>query len=286
MYLKFFNLKEFPFAVGADPRFFYESGIHAEALANMQYVVEQRKGMVVITGEVGAGKTFLSNILAGRLERVAQVVMVTHPPDSAKQLLRAVAEGLDIKTTRIDDKLDLVAQLEKSLERLYRRGKLVAALFDEAQDMPDEALEQIRLLWNMERDAHRLIQVVLVGQPQLRDRLRLEKWESLRQRVVLSYHLGRLSPQETARYILHRRQVASQNGCLLRFTPQALERIHQATRGIPRLVNIICDNCLLIAYAKNAFTINDAVVCEVLRDMTCWPIQTAPAQAEPTGDAL
>ena len=286
MYLKFFNLKEFPFAIGSDERFFFESGIHAEALANMQYVVEQRKGMVLITGEVGAGKTFLSHILATRLERIAQVIMITHPPDSAKQLLRAVAEGLDVKTTRVDDKLDLVQQLDKNLERLHRRGKLVAAIFDEAQDMPDEALEQIRLLWNMEREAQRLIQMVLVGQPQMRDRLKLEKWESLRQRVVLSYHLGRLSPQDTARYVLHRRQVASQNGCLLRFTPQALERVHQATRGIPRLINIVRDNCLLTAYAKSSFTINDAIVCEVLRDMTCWPIQTAPAEPEPTADSV
>jgi len=255
VYLKFFNLKEFPFAVGADPRFFYESGIHAEALANMQYVVEQRKGMVVITGEVGAGKTFLSSILADRLERVAQVVMITHPPDSAKQLLRAVAEGLDIKTTRVDDKLDLVAQLEKSLERLYRRGKLVAALFDEAQDMPDEALEQIRLLSNLEEEHRKLLQIVLSGQPELKTRLEAPALRQSRQRITVRFHIPPLAPGEVAAYIEHRLRTAGAPP-EVRFDDEAAQAVERYSHGIPRLINAVCDYALLAGFMRETHLID------------------------------
>ncbi len=270
MYLGFYNLKEYPFSTGSDARYFYESDIHSEALANMVYTVQQRKGMVLITGEVGAGKTFLSSMLAERLGDKAVVVRLGHPPDSSKQLLRAVAEGVGQRVAPSDDKLTLVQRVEGKLDKLYRRHRLAAVILDESQDMPDDAMEEIRLMWNWERDGHRLIQIVLVGQPELRERLSEPKWESLQQRIVLSYHLGRLTPVDTAHYVLHRRKVAAQDGSRLRFTVSALEAIYESTRGIPRLINTLCDNALLTAYSQNTDKITSGIVNKVVREMTCW----------------
>lgn len=275
MYLKFMNLRVFPFSTTSEEKFFYESAGHAEALASMVYAIQQRKGLVLITGEVGAGKTFLSNVLASRLRDSTQVIMIAHPPDSAKQLLRALAEGLGVKVSAEDDKLSILLPLEKHLEKLQRRGRQVAVIFDEVQTMPDEALEEVRLIWNWEREGQRLLQIVLIGQPQLMERLRLPRWDSLQQRVAMSYHLGPLSQTDTARYILHHRKVASYNGCPLRFTVRALESIHSATRGIPRLINVLCDNALLAAYAKGTPKITSGLVAEVLRDMTCWGLNVS-----------
>jgi general secretion pathway protein A len=272
MYLDFFNLKEFPFSIASDAKYFFESDIHAEALANMLYTIQQRKGMVLVTGEVGAGKTFLASMLAERLGRSSLVVSVKHPPDSAKQMLRAVAEGIGVRIGRNDDKLTLVNELENKLQRHFRRDRLVAVILDEVQDLPDEAMEQIRLMWNWEQQGQRLVQLVLVGQPELRDRLQEPKWESLQQRIVLSYHLGALSAADTAKYVLHRRKIAASNGCPLRFTIRALEDVYEVTKGIPRLINILCDNALLSAYASNTTKITSGVIAKVVQNMTTWTL--------------
>jgi general secretion pathway protein A len=276
MYLKFFKLKEFPFSITCDEKYFFESAAHAEALANMLYTVQQRKGMVLITGEVGAGKTFLGNMLGSRLGLGCLTVLMSNPPQSAKQLLRALAvrAGMNVKLSA--DKQSLIEDLEQHLIRLQNRGRLVALILDEAQDLSDAPLEELRLLWNWEYSGQRLIQMVMIGQPELRRKLLEPRWEPLRQRIVLSYHLGPLSADDTAAYIRHRLKVAAEDGSPAEFTPDATADIYAATNGIPRLINVLCDNALLVGYAKGVYCIDRSIVIEVVRDMTCWSLRTPP----------
>ncbi len=277
MYLSFYNLKEFPFATTCDERFFYESTVHAEALANMLYTVQHRKGMVLVTGEVGAGKTFVGGVLAARLAHNAAVIALKSPPQSGKQLLRSLANRLGLNVALSADKLCLVDQLEQHLLRLHARGRMVALILDEAQDLSPTCLEEIRLLWNWEQNAQRLVQIVLTGQPELRQKLLEPRWEPLRQRIVLSYHLAHLTPADTAAYVRHRLRVAGQGQARAEFTPEALADVASATDGTPRLINVLCDNALLVGYAKGLHRLDRSVVAEVVRDMTCWSLRTSVA---------
>jgi general secretion pathway protein A len=278
MYLRFYKLKEFPFAISCDERYFFESSVHTEALANMMYAVQQRKGMVLVTGEVGAGKTFVGNVLAARLGTGCLAVAVQNPPQSGKQLLRSLAVGAGMNVRSGADKMQLLEELEQHLRRMQARGRLVALLIDEAQDLTPAALEEVRLLWNWEQSGQRLVQIVLIGLPDLRQRLMEPRWEPLRQRVVLSYHLGHLVAKDTAAYVLHRLRVASEDGAAEGlFSPEALAAVHESTDGIPRLINILCDNALLIGYSRGSQRIEKNIVLDVLRDMTCWGLRTPPA---------
>jgi general secretion pathway protein A len=278
MYLDFYKLKEFPFGLVCQERFFYESAVHAEALANMMYTVQQRKGMVLVTGEVGAGKTFVGNILASRLGAGCTSVMLPHPASSAKQLLRALATRLGLGIDGFD-RLELAGLLQEHLIRMLARGRLVAMIVDEAQDMTASSLEELRLLWNWEHQGQRLVQIVLIGQPELRQKLMEPRWEPLRQRIVLSYHLAQLGRQDAAQYIAHRLAVASADaaGCRVSFLPEAVDEVFAVSNGIPRLINVVCDNSLLTGYARGIFQIDRSIVLEVVREMTCWNLGAVPA---------
>lgn len=277
MYLDFYKLRNFPFGLNCDERYFYESSVHAEALANMMYTVQQRKGMVLVTGEVGAGKTFVGSMLGARLGPGCLTVTMKNPPQSAKQLVRAIATRVGMNVRPSADKLALTEDLEQHLTRLHHRGRLVALIIDECQDLHTSALEELRLLWNWEQDGARLVQIVLIGQPELREVIQETRWESLRQRIVLSYHLGHLTPRDTFDYIDHRIRVAADEGCLAEFTDEAKDEIHSATDGIPRLINVLCDNALLIGYSRNVHRIDRPIIRDVLRDMTCWGLRVSDA---------
>jgi general secretion pathway protein A len=285
VYLDFYKFREFPFAISCDEKFFFQSSVHAEALANMMYTVQQRKGMVLVTGEVGAGKTFVGNMLGSRLGAGCTTVFMNNPPQSPKQLLRSLAMRLGISIRSGADKLVLQDEVEQQLLRMHARGRLVALIIDESQDMTAASLEELRLLWNWEQNSQRLVQIVLIGQPELRQILQQPRWEPLRQRIVLSYHLKHLTADDTERYIRHRIIVAGLEGCSAQFAPDATAEIFAATNGIPRIINVLCDNALLVGYARGARCIDRAIVNEVVRDMTCWGLRTPqapPAQAAPT----
>ncbi len=275
MYLAFYKLREFPFSITCNERYFYESSIHAEALANMMYTIQQRKGMVLITGEVGAGKTFLAGVLCSRLGLGCTALVMANPPGSGKQLVRSLAVRIGMSVRGSTDKLGLTEDLQEYLIQMHTRGRLVALILDEAQDLSNASLEELRLLWNWEHKGERLVQIVLTGLPELRARLLEPKWEPLRQRVVLSYHLGPLSRQDTFAYIRHRIGVAADEGCLAAFSDEALADIYAATNGIPRLINVLCDNALLVGYAKGVHRIDKTIIGNVVRDMTCWGLKTS-----------
>ncbi len=269
MYLEHYNLAEPPFALSCDPRFFFAGPGHNEALASCLYAVQQRKGMVLITGRVGAGKTLVSRSLARRLGPAVQTVVLKHPPRTAKSLLRALAEGVGLSLGSADAH-SLQSELQMHLQRLCRRGRLVCLVVDEAQDLPASALEEIRLLWNWESQSRRLLQIVLIGQPELRALLGRPRWESLRQRIVLSFHLTGLEPDDVPGYIQHRIELAGQGGARLEFTPHAVEQIARAAENLPRLINVLCDNCLLVGYSQKTHTIDEKIVQAVLDEMNCW----------------
>ncbi len=280
MYLKFYKLREYPFSITCDERYFYESPIHAEALANMMYTIQQRKGMVLITGEVGAGKTFLGGVLCSRLGLGCTSLVMANPPGSGKQLVRSLAARIGMNVRSSADKLGLTEDLQEHLIHMHNRGRLVALILDEAQDLSNASLEELRLVWNWEHKGERLVQIVLSGLPELRTRLLEPKWEPLRQRVVLSYHLGPLTREDTAGYVRHRLKVAADDGCLAEFSDEALADVYAATNGIPRLINVLCDNALLVGYSKEVHRIDRATINAVVRDMTCWGLKTS-AQASP-----
>jgi len=281
MYLNFYKLREFPFSLTCEERFFYESPVHAEALANMMYCIQQRKGMVLVTGEVGTGESFIGNILGSRLGAGWQIVTLQNPPETKKQLLRGFAQQVGISADSTSDKMSLEDELREYLIRLNRRGRLVGLILDEAQELTNASLKEVRLLWNWENEGQRLIQILLIGQPELRERLQEPQWEPFKQRIVLSYHLKGLSAEDTSAYVCHRIRVASNDGAGVEFSGEALDAIHAATDGTPRLINILCDNALLVGYVNNKTRIDKPVIDEVLRNMTCWGLRVeTPAFAK------
>ena len=258
MYEAHYGFVEKPFSLTPDPKYLYPSLRHTEAVAHLEYARRERGGFVLITGEVGTGKTTLTRYFLSRLDANTATALVLYPALSAAELLRSIREALHVPVTGSSLK-DHVDALHRFLLQARADGRQVVLLIDEAQDLSPEVLEQVRLISNLETDTEKLIQIVLVGQSELQEMLAKRELRQLAQRVTARYHLGPLSRAETDDYIRHRLNVAGGEGKVV-FAPEALAAVHERSGGIPRLVNLICDRALLAGYVAGTRTIDAAMV--------------------------
>ena len=248
MYAEFYGLKELPFALTPDPRFIYFTPSHTEVMANLHYGIESGKGLIVVTGEVGTGKTTILRWMMQRLDRTVLVAYIFNPRLSVTEFYQHVASLLDVQ--KWETKPELLVALGQALESRHSRGLRTVLIIDEAQGLSPSVLEEIRLLSNFESNTAKQLQIVLTGQPELRDVLNNPDLRQLKQRVALRCVIKPLpNVEETDRYITSRLLVSSAVRTDL-FTPEAVDYIYRCTEGIPRNINNLCDNALLAGYAN------------------------------------
>jgi general secretion pathway protein A len=265
MYNEYFGFLASPFTATPDSRIFYDNEIYQEAFANLRYGIEWRKGLIVMTGEVGTGKTTLLVKIMRDLRSTIQVVFVSYDQLNSTELIRLVCRELGL-VSDIQDRVATIEQLRDYLTAQSRRRRIVALLIDEAQNLSDETFEAVRFLSNFESGGEKLLQIVLAGQPELQLRLNQSKLRHLKQRVVIHSRLAPLTNGEVNRYIAFRVRGAGFHGKDL-FDAEVLGDISLYSGGIPRLINIICDNALLLAYAGGKKSVTTEVVQEVARDL-------------------
>jgi general secretion pathway protein A len=261
MVLEHYGLAEPPFSITPDPRFVFLSERHRDALAHLLFGIGQggSGGFVQLTGEVGTGKTTLSRLLLEQIPANTRVALVLNPRVSAIELLETICEELHIDVgNRRGSVKALIDALNAYLLDAYAQGLRVVVVIDEAQNLSVEALEQVRLLTNLETDTQKLLQIVLLGQPELRAMLAREDLRQLSQRITARFHLTPLDADETAEYLRHRYRIAG--GQRFPFTARALRRIHARSGGVPRLINVIAERSLLAGYARDATTLDERIV--------------------------
>ncbi|MDX6269590.1 MAG: ral secretion pathway protein [Acidobacteriota bacterium] len=261
MYKEFYGLKELPFALTPDPRFIYFTPSHTEAMANLHYGIESGKGLIVVTGEVGTGKTTILRWMMQRLDRTVLVGYIFNPRLTVPEFYQHVARLFDVQEW--ENKSELLFALGKTLEARHARGLRTVLIIDEAHGLSTSVLEEIRLLSNFESDAAKQLQIVLTGQPELRDVLNNPDLRQLKQRVALRCEIKPLpNIEETERYVKARLLVAGAARTDI-FSPGAIDYIFRCAAGIPRQINNLCDNAMLTGYASGLHTISRAVIEEV-----------------------
>jgi general secretion pathway protein A len=265
VYLDYYGLKEPPFNITPNPRFLFFSAKHREAFNHLLFGIRERKGFVQLTGEVGAGKTTLCRALLDQLGPTFSTALILNPILDADQLVKAIAMELNLPVKGLD-RLETVAEINHFLLQQLEHGKDTVLIIDEAQDLTPALLEQVRLLSNLETDERKLLQIVLMGQPELRDRLQEHGLRQLRQRITVRYHLNALRRDEIGPYVHHRLHVSGANGAPY-FTTPALWRIFNYSKGIPRMVNAICDKCLLAGYVAQQDKIDFRMVGVARREL-------------------
>ena len=258
MYKQFYSMKESPFNITSDPAFFFPSQRHEEAFVHLMYGIETRKGIIIITGEIGTGKTTLCRALLNRLDDKTKTALIFNPSFSDLQLLQMIIRDLGITCTKTS-KLDLVDAINHFLVEQSMKGNNVAVVIDECQNLNIRQLEQIRLLSNLETEKEKLLQIVLVGQPELGEKLKNPALRQLSQRVTVRYHILPLMKEEIADYVAHRLKVAGADKRLI-FTSGAIEAVFEYSQGTPRIINILCDRALLAGFVHETFTITDETI--------------------------
>jgi len=263
--LEYYGLSEPPFTITPNPRFLFYSGKHREAFNHLLYGIRERKGFVQLTGEVGAGKTTLCRALLEQLGDNFSTALILNPVLDADMLVKAVAMEFALEVKGMD-RLEMIAVINDFLLRQMADNRETVLIIDEAQDLTNELLEQVRLLSNLETDDRKLLQIVLMGQPELRDRLNDHSLRQLRQRITVRYHLRPLKRAEVAQYVQHRLQVSGAQGAPY-FTLPALWRIYNYSQGVPRLINAVCDKALLAGFVEQRYKIDFRLVGRALREL-------------------
>lgn len=281
MYNRFFNLKQAPFSIAPDPRYLFMSERHREALAHLLYGVNSGGGFVLLTGEIGAGKTTICRCFLGKIPADCNVAYIFNPKLTVDELLQSICEEFHIPLEKNPSRTATVKayvdRLTEFMLAAHAKKQNNVLIIDEAQNLSLDVLEQLRLLTNLETDEHKLLQIVLIGQPELRDMLTRPDMEQLAQRVIARYHLAPLSEDETAYYIMHRLAVAG-NAPVPPFSPRQMKRIYRLTRGVPRRINLVCDRALLGAYAEGKHQADDHIISKAAREV----LGTKPARRRGT----
>lgn len=264
MYEKFYNFSEKPFNTTPDSKFFFASAKHLEALNSLHYAVMERKGFVVVTGEIGAGKTTVCRTLVNKLGLNTKVAVITNTHLNAKELITEILDEFEIEHNG-GSKQNLLKHLNKFLIAQLAVETIVVLIIDEAQNLTTKVLEEVRMLSNLETEKEKLIQIILLGQPQLKVKLENPKLEQLKQRIAVFYHISPLTRAETGEYIRYRLSLVNSSRANI-FTPEAIDAIFEYSRGIPRLINLTADNALLLGYVDELKYIPENIIQEVIHN--------------------
>jgi putative secretion ATPase (PEP-CTERM system associated) len=265
MYNEFYHFKEKPFSLTPDPEFLYPSKSHKRAFAYLEYGIKDPSGFVCITGEIGTGKTTLLRVFLNSLDNEVQVARVFNTKASSSELLAMILQDLGVDPFG-KTKTELIDALNKHLVETFAKGSRVVLVIDEAQNLSEDLLEEIRLLSNLETEKTKLLQIILVGQSELRGLLQRSNLEQFRQRITVNYHIPPLDRDETAAYIRHRIKVAG-DGAAVDFPDPVINVIHQYSRGVPRLINVISDALLLYGFVEEKKQPDEVMIDTVVKDM-------------------
>lgn len=280
MYAPFFGLQHPPFSIAPDPRYLFMSERHREALAHLLYGLDAGGGFVLLTGEVGAGKTTVCRCFLEQIPEHCNVAYIFNPKLTVGELLRSICDEFGVPhkpaVPGLETVKDCIDPLNASLLAAHATGRNNVLIIDEAQNLEADVLEQLRLLTNLETSERKLLQIILIGQPELRSMVARPSLEQLAQRVIARFHLDALSPQETQQYIAHRLAVAGLHGPVP-FSRRALKRVHALSRGIPRRINLLCDRALLGAYAAGVREVGTAIVERAAREVFGAPVSSGAA---------
>ncbi|NND65952.1 MAG: AAA family ATPase, partial [Halioglobus sp.] len=278
MYHQYFGLTEAPFSIAVNPRYLFMSPRHRDALAHLLYGVGAGGGFILLTGEVGTGKTTINRCLLEQLPHDTDIAIILNPALNAKELLASACDELGIDYDGNNPTLkSLTDELHRYLLANHERGRKTVLLIDEAQHLDFDVLEQIRLLTNLETNSEKLLQIILIGQPELAVLLSRPELRQLNQRITARYNLEPLNLDETAAYIRHRLQVAGMSPDREIFPRRVVRGIYRATRGIPRLINVLCDRMLLGAYGRNKSRVDNGMLRQAVQEVLGSDVAAAPA---------
>jgi general secretion pathway protein A len=264
MYESFYGLKEKPFNITPDPDYFYMSQVHENAYTHLQYAIQENKGFVVITGEIGSGKTTLINLLLKNVKEDILVGVMSSAKCLPAEFIKMACQELELPIEGMD-RVEMVDALQEFLLKQFSERKRVVLIMDEAQHLPLETIEEIRMLSNLDTEKDHLLQMILVGQPELKAKLQQRQLKQFVQRITVHCHLRGLTKEETRQYIDHRIHVAGAKKANI-FHQEAIEAVYEHSRGIPRMINILCDSALLYGYADDLKTIDKKAIEEVVKE--------------------